>query len=248
MITGLFKSFSDSIKALTFLIKPWVFKYLFISGLISLVTYSTLFGLIYFKGDDLGSWLVGLLSDSLQFDWLTTIIEWIVRIILWVGAIFITKYVVLVVTSPIMSLLSEKVELKLTGQSFNDSSLKFQMKSMARGLRVSLSNLTRELLYTGFLLLLSLIPGVAIVTTILIYILQSYYAGFGNLDFFMERRFSASQSRRFIKRNKGVAVGNGAVFLGLFLIPFLGAFIAPTICTISGTLSGLDQLQSDDLS
>ena len=247
MISDLFKSFSDTIRALGYLFKPWVFKYLFISGVISLLTYSALFGLIFYKGGDLGSSLMGLLGESLQFDWLTAIIEWIVRIILWVGAFFITKYIVLIATSPIMSMLSEKMELKLTGRSFSDNSLKFQMKSMARGIRVSLSNIIREVFLTSILLVLSIIPGAGLFTTPLIYLLQSYYAGFGNMDFFMERRFSASQSRRFIKRNKGLAIGNGAVFLGLFLIPFLGAFVAPTICTISGTLSGLDRLQTDEL-
>ena len=78
-------------------------------------------------------------------------------------------------------------------------------------------------------------------STVLIFLVQAYYAGFGNIDFFIERRFGIRESRRFVSKNKGIAIGNGAVFLTLFLVPILGAFFAPTICTISSTLSSLER-------
>jgi CysZ protein len=59
----------------------------------------------------------------------------------------------------------------------------------------------------------------------------------------MERHFDRKNSRIFIKSNRGLAIGNGAVFIFLILIPILGAFIAPTLATISGTLSALERIE-----
>ncbi len=241
MIGDFFISISNTLKALGYLLKPWVFKYLFLSGLISLVTYSLIFTLIYYQGDSLGGFLFGFLGESIQYDWLRNVIEWLSRIVLFIGVVFIAKYIILIVTAPIMSLLSESVEKRHRGDSSTPQLEGGAISSMLRGVRIALSNLSRELLLTILLFLLGIIPGLAIVTTPLIFVVQSYYAGFGNFDFFMERRFKVKESRRFVSGNKGMAIGNGAIFLGLFLVPFVGAFIAPALCTVSATLSALER-------
>jgi len=240
MISGFVKSILNALKSLEYLFKPWVLKYLLISGLVSTIVYSIFIYSIFKFGDDLGQLLISKFVTENTWSWIVTTIEWVTRIILTVGFVFVFKYIVLIITSPFMSALSEDLEMRMTGAPKTSQSIGFQIKSMVRGIRLSVGNLFKELGLVAILLLIGLIPVVGLVSSVLIFAVQAYYAGFGNLDFFMERRFNIKQSKRFAQLNKGIAVGNGSVFLLLFLIPVAGAFFAPTICTISGTLSALE--------
>lgn len=247
MIEDFFLSLRHTIQSLGYLFKPWVIKYLLISGFLSIAIYIMFFYLIYNFGDDLGHLLIDRFTSENTWGWFISALEWLTRIILFVIIIFIYKYVVLIITSPIMSALSEKCEIKMMGSSKNTQSIMMQIKSMARGLRLSVSNLSKEITLVILLLLCSFLPLIGLVTTALIFLVESYFAGFGNLDFFMERRFNVKESKRFIQEHKGLAIGNGAVFLGLIFIPIIGAFFAPTICTISGTISGLKRTENFDV-
>ncbi len=241
MISGFVKSLFNSIKALEYIFKPWVLKYLLLSGLVSTIVYMIFIWSIFRFGDDLGQMLIAKFVTENTWSWLVTTIEWLTRIVLTVGFIFIFKYIVIIITSPFMSALSEDLEMRLTGATKTKQSIGFQVKSMVRGVRLAVGNLLKELGLVVLLLLVGFIPVVGLFTSVLIFAVQGYFAGFGNIDFFMERRFNIEESQRFIELNKGMAIGNGVVFLFLFLIPIAGAFFAPTICTISGTLSALEK-------
>jgi len=247
MIQDFFTSIKHTTQALGYLFKPWVLKYLLISGFLSIAAYVLFFYLIFYFGDDLGHLLIDKFTGESTWAWVISALEWLTRIILFVITIFIYKYVVLIITSPIMSALSEQCEIRMIGSSKNTQSIMMQVKSMARGIRLSVANLSKEITFVVLLLICSFIPLVGLVTTALIFLVESYYAGFGNLDFFMERRYNVRDSRQFVKENRGLAIGNGAVFLGLLFIPIIGAFFAPTLCTISGTISGLERAENYDV-
>ena len=51
------------------------------------------------------------------------------------------------------------------------------------------------------------------------------------MDFTMERYFSVPEAVSFVRDHKLYALGNGIVFVGLLLIPIVGAVVA---CTIRG--------------
>ncbi|MDX2249261.1 MAG: EI24 domain-containing protein [Bacteroidia bacterium] len=160
---------------------------------------------------------------------------------------FLGKYIVLAVVSPFMGALSEKVEKIVTGKEVpNDSNF---LVDLIRGIRVSLRNLVRELFFTLMFLLLNFIPIIgSIAATVLTLGVEAFYAGFGNMDYTLERkRYSVSQSVIFVKQNRGVAIGNGLVFLGLLLIPVLGWFLAPAFATISATVMCLKKFSVENL-
>lgn len=236
MLRGFFPSISNSIKALTYLPRPWVLKYILISGFLGLIVYGVFFGLIYFLGDDLGDWLLHLIRPQAENGILIGTVEWATRGVLMVGVLLVFKYIMLIIVGPIMSNLSAALETKING--FTPEAPQ-GLKGIARGIQLALSNISRELIITLFLLVLSLIPGLALVTGALILIVQAYYAGFGNIDFFMERRYGIKDARSFVKGHKGMAIVNGGIFLFLLLIPIVGVFIAPALCTISATLTGM---------
>jgi CysZ protein len=72
---------------------------------------------------------------------------------------------------------------------------------------------------------------------------QAYYAGYGNLDYFMDRRYTVKESINFIGNNKGVALGNGIGFLLLLAVPLIGVFLAPTLGVAAATLSGIEHAE-----
>ncbi len=65
--------------------------------------------------------------------------------------------------------------------------------------------------------------------------MQSYYAGFGNLDFALERHYRYADSVRFVQRNRALALGNGAVFM-LLLFTFAGFLVALPLGTVAATI------------
>lgn len=247
MISDFISGISAYIKGLEYYFKPIALKYLILSGTISLGSFILLSAVIFHFGDNLGLSIAGRISQkSLGSGILSTLVSWASIIALWTLLIFIFKYVILIITAPIMSVLSEKIEFAETGMKVDESlSIWKQLYLVGRGTQIAVSNLTREIIITVILLVLSLIPGFVVFTTPLIFTVQAYYAGFGNLDFFMERRFNRKDSRAFVSRHKGMAIANGGIFLMLLLVPFLGPFLAPSFAAVAGTIAGLDSLEKD---
>ena len=157
--------------------------------------------------------------------------------------LIIYKYVVLILVAPFMSLLSETVENYLTD---DNESLSFSIgraiKEMLRGIRVALRNILREIFFTIILFFVGFIPVVGFISAPAIFILQAYYAGFGNMDFTLERHYGVRGSVRFVRANRGLAIGNGTVFLLILMIPVLGLFIAPGLATVAGAVETVRRL------
>ncbi|NNE27008.1 MAG: hypothetical protein HKN09_09215 [Saprospiraceae bacterium] len=246
MISDIIRSFNAYGRSVNYLFKPWSIKYVIASGLLSLLTLVAFILVIYFYGDNLiDSLFLALTPKALSIEWLVVVFEWLTRILLWLGLIFIFKYIVLIITAPIMSLLSESVEIHLTSNTIPQLGFKDQIKSMVRGTRLALSNVVREILITIPTLLLSFIPGFALFTTPFLLVVQSYYAGFGNFDFFMERRYNIRESRIFMNRHRGLAIGNGFLFLSFLLVPIVGVLLSPPLSTIAATVASLDLMDND---
>ena len=219
-------------------IKYGLWPYYFLAGGISLILGVGLVYGSYSYGDDLGVWL----ASFIPWDWGANLVEqagaWLGRIGILALSLIIYKYIVLVIVAPIMSPLSAKIERRMTGLSTSEkfSILSFT-KEMWRGLRIALRNIWREVIFTLLLLILSFVPGFALITTPLIFLVQAYYAGFGNMDYFMERHYSVSGAVQYVRRNRGLAIGNGSIFLLLLTIPFVGFLIAPGISTTAATIA-----------
>lgn len=147
------------------------------------------------------------------------------------------KYILLTIASPILAYISEQTETALTGKVFPFSIAQL-LVDLQRGLRISLRNLLRQSFITILLLIISFIPVVGIFSTILLIIFDSYFYGFAMLDYNYERKkLSVSDSILLIKSRPGLAVGNGLVFYGLFLVPIVGIFLGAPLSVIAATVS-----------
>jgi CysZ protein len=128
-------------------------------------------------------------------------------------------------SAPFMSPVSEKIEKHFYGNVSHLHRNTTNTEQLIRGIRINIRNLFKELIITIPILLLKFIPIVNIFSTILLFLVQAYYAGFGNMDYTLERHLTYKESVQFVSRNKGYAIGNGIVFMLFLLIPIVGIII-----------------------
>jgi len=112
------------------------------------------------------------------------------------------------------------------------------MQQLLRGIKINGRNLVMELLLTIPILLLKFIPVVNIFSTILLFAVQAYYAGFGNMDYTLERHYQYKESLQFVRKHRGLAIGNGIVFILFLLVPVVGVILVlPLSVTAASTLT-----------
>jgi len=244
MISGITDGISSYFNSVAVISKFRLWKYVILSGLISLTIAGVIIYFVLGVSDTAGDWL----SAFYPFDWGRSFVEkaldFMTGGLLIMTTMFLYKYLVMIIVSPFMSLMSEAIERKMnpeyTSSQFN---LANAISDMIRGLRLAIRNIIREIFFTLLLLLLGLFPIVTVAIPFAIFLLQSYYAGFGNLDYCLERHYDVKQSTRFVRLNKGLAIGNGAIFLLLLFIPVIGLILAPAFATVAGTTEVIKRLE-----
>jgi CysZ protein len=68
-----------------------------------------------------------------------------------------------------------------------------------------------------------------------LFLVQAYYAGFGNMDYTLERHYGYKESVQFVKSHKGVAIGNGIIFTMMLFIPFIGVLLVLPLSVTAAT-------------
>lgn len=241
MFREIIDSFGAYFSTLSFIRTHRLHKYFIISGLISILLGVIIFSTSYVLSDDLGALMFKLYPFERWSDYVLKILSFTAGGLVLILGLILYKYALLICVGPFMSPLSAKVEEILTGESNHSGfSLRQTGYEFVRGIRISLRNVVRELVFTLILILLGLIPIFTVFVTPLLFVLQSYYAGFGNLDYYLERRASLKQSVHYVRRHRGMAIGNGAGFLLLLLIPIIGLFLAPVLSTVAATKAAVE--------
>jgi len=233
MIVSVARGVFSYIEAFGFIFRAGLVRYFLYSGIIGLAILGVFGGIVYTTFGPIGAWLVSWLPWDIELN--SSFGGWVSVLLGSVLFLSVFKYLVLIFTAPIMSALSAKVEYEIDPYSTRLKNGSF-IKEMARGLRVSIRNVLRELSLTLVMLLIGVIPVLTIVSGPVILIIQSYFAGFGNLNLWAERHLSYRDTLHFMRTNKGMCIGNGIVFVFLLAIPVIGVFLAPPLATIAGTL------------
>jgi CysZ protein len=168
---------------------------------------------------------------------------------LWIGLqiiIFLIfylfwKYIVLILMSPIMAMLSQKTETILTGKIY-PFTFKQLMRDIIRGIGIAFRNMFFQALILLGVCIVIWIPIIGWICPVFLLIISYYFYGFSMLDFISERRkLSVSESIRFVRKNKGLAIGNGFVFTLLFAIPFVGVVVSTFLSPIAACVSVLEK-------
>ncbi len=147
------------------------------------------------------------------------------------------KYIILILMSPFLAILSEKVEEKLSGKKYRVSIAQY-WHDVFRGIKLSLRNMLIEFIWIAAFFFVSYIPLFGLVSPFILFVVACYFYGFSMIDYSLERcRLSVKQSARFVRKHKGIAIGNGLMFYVLFLIPGLGLLIAPSYSVTAAAIA-----------
>lgn len=243
----MFKDFISSIQtylqAIKLISKLKLWKYFLIPAGIGLLLGLLFISAAYSFSDNLGSFLAKYWKWDFAKGFVTGLSSWIAGFVILILGIILYKHVLMALSAPFMTPVSEKVEEHLTGKPIKKTESKSEfVQQLARSIRLNARNLIKELLITIPLMILSLIPLVGIVAIILIFYYQSYYTGFGNMDYTLERHLDYTKSKQFVKKNKGLAIGNGTVFTLMLFIPFIGIMLTLPISTVAATIDTVERL------
>jgi CysZ protein len=235
MVGDFARGFTAFFGAITKINKYGLKTHLLISALISLL----IGGLVIFAGIiffyNYAGAIVGLI---LPFDIHSVVLQKIISIV-FIGIFFfvlyfIYKYMLWILLGPVLGQISQKIEFQLIGKKENSSFLAIP-KGITRGVIFSFQNMFKEIFYTLLLLIVSLFPFVGIISMPLLFLIQSYFIGLGNFDFYAERHFTINETKRIGKANRWIMIGIGSAFSFCILIPFFGMIFAPIFATISAT-------------
>ena len=135
------------------------------------------------------------------------------------------RYILIILISPVLSIVSERVEKVLTGNKY-----KFNLKQLIKDIKRTINLAIRNIFFE-----FGIVYGVAIVLYIVFWILSApnetakfvsdqfaivvafYYYGFGFIDFMNERRrLTIKESVKFGKKHRGFAIALGLVFTIFF--------------------------------
>lgn len=185
--------------------------------------------------DNLGSFISKIWFWEWGAETFRSISNFIGGLIIIALGIIVYRHIVMALSSPFMSPVSEKIEKHLYGTTHKHRNTS-NLGQLWRGIRLNIRNLAMEILFTIPLILLGFIPVIGIISAALLFLVQSYYAGFGNMDYTLERHFKYSDSIQFVRKNRGLAIGNGMIFMLMLFIPVIGIILVlPLSVTAAST-------------
>ena len=155
-----------------------------------------------------------------EISWL--LIQLLVEISISLALMRFAKYVVVVILSPLLSHLSQKVEYKLTGNTY-----RFHMPQLIhdikRGLRIATRNIMWEYAFYIIVYVVARIGGSeaeSMPLVLIVFVIGFYYYGFAFLDYVNERlKLSVDQSIQFTRKNRGMALAIGSIYSILIWVP-----------------------------
>ena len=248
MIKGILNGLKTYSKSFGLISKLGLWKYFAIPMTISLIT-AIIIGLSAWGfSDNLGHWIAQVWPWEFGAQTFDTIAQIFSGLLIIAIGLILYKHIIMALSAPFMSPVSEKIEAHLKGEEQHTHRDTGFREQLVRGARINLRNLSLELLITLPILLLNLIPIIgSIISTILLFLTQSYYAGFGNMDYTLERHYQYRESIDFVKGNKGQAIGNGMVFMLFLLIPVVGIILVLPVSVTAATVQTVELLDQKKL-
>ena len=246
MIKDILKSIRAYFGAFQLITKLKLWKYFIIPMIISVLT-AVLIGVLSFSlSDNIGNYLASFWKWEQGKQTFSVISTFFIGLLIIEIGLLLYKHIIMALSAPFMSPVSEKIEEFLIGKKEYHQKTTFK-EQLIRGVRINVRNLFRELFFTIPILLISIIPVIGFFSTILLFVMQAYYAGFGNMDYTLERHFKYKQSINFVKNNKGLAIGNGIIFMLFLLVPVIGVVLVLPLSVTAATTETIKNIEQKNI-
>ena len=148
-----------------------------------------------------------------------------------------TLYIVVVLLSPILAMLSQKIETIITGNKY-PFNFKNLVNDIKRGATIAFRNLIWYYVFVGiFLGIVSFfdLSAKSFIIFAIPFIVGFYYYGFSFIDYINERRrLNIQQSVYFVSQHKGLAIAIGSIYSILFLLYFYITNNRPSLISTYG--------------
>jgi CysZ protein len=238
-VDNLKTGFSSYVKGVKFIFKHKLWYYFIFPAILSI-------GIYY-----LGKYFVGLeqsINDGLKENNPETLNELIwmnIELVISDGFYVIftkfTKYIVIILLSPLLAMLSEKIEEIVTGNVYPLNFIQI-LHDVRRGAKIAFRNMFWEYFFLVIVLGLAAFFPKNEFKAILIFsipmVIGFYYYGFGFIDYINERRrLNIKQSTYFVRNHRGLAFAIGSVYSLMFMIPFAGVILAPIFAITAATIA-----------
>ncbi|HLW30094.1 MAG TPA: EI24 domain-containing protein [Brumimicrobium sp.] len=184
--------------------------------------------LIYYVGSKFVSWQAdwsvdqGCLVCSNMNETIWFLLKMLLSISIGLVLMKFAKYIVVVLLSPMLSIISQIVEKKLTSNEY-PFSLQQTLHDVKRGLRIAMRNVMWEYVFFIIILLVSALGWEEVHKSPVFYLtfaIGFFYYGFSFIDYVNERRrLDIDQSIHFIRNHRGLAIAIGSIYSIFILVP-----------------------------
>jgi CysZ protein len=145
-------------------------------------------------------------------------------------------FLVLTLLAPLNAFLGERLDRRLTGTEFPYSFQHF-VKDFFRMLLIVTIALFFEIITIFIWFVFSFVFGLGALDDIIYFIISAFYYGFAFHDYALERyRLSVGKSIGFAFRHPFTMMCTGAIFLGVFAIPYFGVPSSSVLTTMVATV------------
>lgn len=210
---NLFVGYRAYVKAFRFIIEHKLYRYVAIPAVLMLGIYQM-------------GYLIQIHSPDTTANNMNDIVWYMIRLLLEISVSLLlmrfAKYLVVIILSPLLSTLSQKVELMLTGNSYKFSFTQL-IHDVKRGFRIAIRNIMWEYF---FFIIVYIIAKLGWKTAeesplfYLIFVIGFFYYGFSFLDYINERlRLNVDQSVQFARKNRGLAIAIGSIYSMMIWVP-----------------------------
>lgn len=214
---------------------PSVWLYLVPSILIALI--------YYFVGDLFGIFSLDGSTAEANPSWWDTITNEIGNAVYLVYS-ETYKFFILTVLSPVMGLLSEKIEQILNGKTFEFNLIRL-LKDLLRAVAIFTSAFFLSIFLSLLLYLVTYLFGLQFIVPYFMFVFTSFFIGFSFFDYSLERyRYNIARSWKFAFQNKLMMIVSGIIFSLLCYIPIVGIIIAPFTSTLFSTSLWVEKVKS----
>lgn len=145
-------------------------------------------------------------------------------------------FVVLTVLSPVNTLLSEKLDNRLTGFDIRFDVMRF-INDFFRMVFVVFLAITMELFFMAFYWVFSWIFGLGFIDEVMYFLMSAFFFGFSFYDYSLERYgVGVFGTIGYGFRNMWTMILTGSIFLLIYQIPYVGIPLAPGIAVMIATI------------